>query len=27
VWDDKGKRPIPAGSVTNTMGAEVYLDL
>ena len=24
VWDEKGKRPIPAGSVTNTMGAEVY---
>ena len=24
VWDDKGKRPIPKDSVTNTMGAEVY---
>lgn len=24
VWDDKGKRPVPPGAVTNTMGAEVY---
>ena len=24
VWDDKGKRPMPAGAVTNSMGSEVY---
>jgi beta-glucosidase len=24
VWDDKGKRPMPPGAVTNSMGSEVY---